>query len=321
VLKYSLRKILAMIPKMFVITIIMFVILEALPGDPLARSIDPNAYGEMTEYEREQARERLGLNRPAPVRYFEWLGNILQGDLGYSTTTKQPINQMVAQRLPASMELNFYALIISAVIGVFFGFLCAVFQRTPIDYTLSGISAFGISLPEYFFALAFMIIFSVKLDWFPAGGRVPTDTLDPTFWERLPYMILPIGTLVFTMVCGLVRHTRTTTVDVMNKDYIKTARAKGLSETVVNLKHGLRNALPPVMTMLVMRLPRLMGGAIVIEQVFNYIGIGTMSMTASKAGDAPVCLFTCVISAIMTLVASTLVDIVTAALDPRVRFE
>lgn len=319
-LKYTVRKLLAVIPKALIITVIMFIILEALPGDPLARSIDPVVYGNMTDYQKEMERERLGLNKSPVVRYFEWLGNLLQGDLGYSTTSKQPINQMVAQRLPYSIELNFYALILSAIIGVFFGFLCAVFQRTPIDYTLSGISAFGISLPEYFFALAFMIIFSTKLDWFPAGGRMPT-TGETDIIARLPYMVLPIGTLVFTMVCGLVRHTRTTTVDVMNKDYIKTARAKGLPESIVNLKHGLRNALPPVMTMLVMRLPRLMGGAIVIEQVFNYIGIGTLSMNASKSGDAPVCLFCCVISALMTLVASTLVDIVTAALDPRVRFE
>lgn len=320
-LKYTIRKLLAMIPKALAITIFLFVLLELSPGDPLTRMVDPQTYGQMTEHQMEEYRESLGLNRPPVVRYFEWLGNIFKGDLGWSFTYRQPIADLMRDRMPFSIELQFWCLLLSGILGVALGFLCAVYQRTPIDYIASGISVFGASLPEFLFALAFMIIFGMELQWFPTGGRMPTNVADPTIWDRIPYMVLPIGTMTFSMVCGLVRHTRTTMVDVMNRDYIKTARAKGISESSVYIKHCLRNALPPIMTMLVMRLPRLIGGSIVIEQVFNYIGLGAVSLTASTNLDTPVVLFNTCIVAFMTLVTSTLVDIVTAALDPRVRFQ
>lgn len=320
-LKYTTRKLLAMIPKFLAITIILFILLELSPGDPLTRMVDPNVYKYMTEHMKQEYYIKFGLDRPAVVRYFEWLVNLLKGDLGYSTAYGLPIKDLVAARLPYSMELQFGSLILSGIIGVFLGFLCAVFQRTVVDYFFSGMSALGSALPEYFFASAFMIIFAMQLGLLPTGGRMPTDISDPTFWQRIPYMTLPIASMTFTMVCGLVRHTRTTMVDVMNMEYIKTARSKGLSDFIVYFKHCLRNALPPVMTMLVMRLPMLVGGSVVIEQVFNYIGIGSLSMGASQVLDAPLCLFCITISATVTLIASTLIDILTAALDPRVRFE
>lgn len=319
--KYALRKILAMIPKILAITVLLFVLLELTPGDPLTRMVDPQTYAEMTDVQKDQYRAKFGLDRPAYVRYFDWLFDFVRGDFGFSTMTGTPIVDQVADRLPYSIELNFYSLIFAAILGIVFGFLCAVFQRTPIDYFFSGISAFGTSLPQYFFALAFMIIFGVELGWLPVGNRMPTDGTVVTFWTRLPYMILPIGTMTFGLVCGVVRYTRTTMVEVMNKDYIKTARAKGISETAVNVKHCLRNAMSPIMTFLVMRLPQLVGGSVVIEQTFNYLGIGNLSMSATTANDAPLCLFCICLTAIMTLVASTLVDIVAAMMDPRVRFE
>ena len=322
-LKYTLRKLIYMIPKILAITVVLFFLLELTPGDPVSRMTPPDLYAEMTEHQRWLAREELGLNDPAPLRYIRWLGGLLQGDFGYSTSKRAPVIDLVADRLPASMELTFYSLILSAIIGVFFGFLCAVYQRTAVDYIVGGVSVVGISLPEFFFALVFMLTFSVWWPILPTGGRVPTDVPVDTinFWNRLPYMILPIGTLTFTMVCGVVRFTRITMLDVMNKDYIKTARAKGISETKVNVKHVLRNAMPPVMTTLVMRLPRLVGGSVVIEQCFNYQGIGLLGMAATQANDAYMCLFTCFVGAMMSLLASTLVDVVIAAMDPRVRFE
>ena len=320
-LKYTIRKLLAMIPKFLAITVILFILLEISPGDPLTRMVDPEKYQNMTENMKQEYYVMLGLDRPAVVRYFDWLLNLLKGDLGYSTAYGLPIGELVASRLPYSMELQFGALLFSGIIGAFLGFLCAVFQKTVVDYFFSGISALGSSLPEYFFASAFMIIFAMKLGWFPTGGRMPTDIANPTFWQRIPYMALPIASMTFTLVCGLVRHTRTTMVDVMNMEYIKTARSKGLPEFVVYFKHCFRNSLPPVLTMLVMRLPMLVGGSVIIEQVFNYIGIGSLSMGASQNLDAPLCLFCITISATATLIASTLIDILTAALDPRVRFE
>lgn len=320
-LKYTIRKLLSMIPKFLVITVILFVLLELSPGDPLTRMVDPETYAQMTETMKQEYYAKFGLDKPAVARYFTWLINLMKGDLGYSTAYGLPIAELVGSRLPYTMELQFGGLFLSGIIGVVFGFLCAVFQKTVVDYFLSGISALGSSLPGYFMALTFLIIFAMKLGWFPTGGRMPTEIQNPTFWQRIPYMVLPIAAITFDLVCALLRHTRTTMVDVINMDYIKTARSKGLSEFVVYFKHCLRNSLPPVMTMLVMRLPMLVGGSIVIEQVFNYIGIGSLSMAASQNLDAPLCLFCITISATVTLVASTLIDILTAALDPRVRFE
>jgi len=321
VFKYILRKLLAIIPKFFAITLILFVMLELSPGDPLTRMVDPDTYANMTDHMKEEYRERLGLNKPAIQRYFEWVGGLFIGDFGYSTSTNRPVADVIAERMPYSMELQFGSMIISTVIAIVLGYLCAVHQRTFLDYFSSGVAAVGISLPDYFFALAFMIIFAQILGWFPTGGRMPTDVKDPTFWDRLPYLVLPITAMTFHQICGLLRFIKTTMLDVMNKDYIKTARAKGISETKVNVKHCLRNAMPPVVTSLVMKIPAIIGGSVVIEQIFNYPGIGSVTLRASQNLDMPLGLFNIAISATLTLLASTLVDIVLAAVDPRIRFE
>lgn len=320
-LKYSLRKVLAIIPKFFVITVILFVLLELSPGDPLSRRIDPISYNLMSDEIKEAYRESLGLNRPAIERYFSWLFDLMRGDFGYSITFRKPIAELIAVRLPYSMELQFGSLVLSAIIGTVLGFLCAVFQRTAVDYATNTVTLLGISLPDYFFAILFMMLFGVILGWFPVGGRMPTDIENPTILQRLPYMVLPIGSMTFTAVCGYVRYTRMLMVEIMNKDYVKTARAKGLPESAVNIKHCLRNALGPLMVSIVARLPQLVGGSIVIEQVFNYLGVGALSLSASQTLDAPVALFNITVAAVITLLASTLMDIVVALLDPRVRFE
>lgn len=319
--KFILRKLVALIPKVLAITLISFLLLEALPGDPLSRTMSPEIYHELSEAQKEEQREARGLNDPAMIRYFRWLFNLCRGDFGISSVTGQDIGEILAGRLPYTIELNAYALVISTIIGIIFGFLAAVFKNTIIDYFMNFISVVFISLPEFFFGLTFLVMFSpLGLGWFPVGGRFPT-TGDYTYWDRIPYMVLPVMTMSTSMVAALLKYCRSSMLDVLGKDYIKTARSKGLPETVVNIKHAFRNSLAPTMTLLVMRLPRLVGGSVVIETVFNYAGLGAVTLSASQSGDAPLALFGTVITAVMTLIASTLVDIVTAALDPRVRFE
>ncbi len=318
-LKYTLRKLLALIPKVLVITIVVFFALELLPGDALTRTMSPREYNELTETQREALREARGLNDPAPARYINWLSGLLHGDLGYSSSTGENIGKMLAGRLPYTIELVFYGIALAAFLGMLLGFLAAVTKNSIIDYICSTISVLGVSLPDFFFGLIWIILFVLTLHWFPVGGRMPVG--NDSFTARIPYMVLPILTMATVEGASLVRHTRSAMLDVLGKEYIKTARSKGLSEAKVNFKHAFRNCMTPIMTRLVMMLPLMVGGSVTVETVFNYAGVGTMIVAALNAGDMPVVMMTTLITAVVNLLASTLVDIVTALLDPRVRFE
>lgn len=318
-LKYTLRKLLALIPKVLVITIVVFFALELLPGDALTRTMSPREYNELTETQREALREARGLNDPAPARYISWLSGLLHGDLGYSSSTGENIGKMLAGRLPYTIELVFYGIALAAFLGMLLGFLAAVTKNSIIDYICSTISVLGVSLPDFFFGLIWIILFVLTLHWFPVGGRMPVG--NDSFTARIPYMVLPILTMATVEGASLVRHTRSAMLDVLGKEYIKTARSKGLSEAKVNFKHAFRNCMTPIMTRLVMMLPLMVGGSVTVETVFNYAGVGTMIVEALNAGDMPVVMMTTLITAVVNLLASTLVDIVTALLDPRVRFE
>lgn len=318
-LKYTLRKLLALIPKVLVITIVVFFALELLPGDALTRTMSPREYNELTETQREALREARGLNDPAPARYINWLSGLLHGDLGYSSSTGENIGKMLDGRLPYTIELVFYGIALAAFLGMLLGFLAAVTKNSIIDYICSTISVLGVSLPDFFFGLIWIILFVLTLHWFPVGGRMPVG--NDSFTARIPYMVLPILTMATVEGASLVRHTRSAMLDVLGKEYIKTARSKGLSEAKVNFKHAFRNCMTPIMTRLVMMLPLMVGGSVTVETVFNYAGVGTMIVAALNAGDMPVVMMTTLITAVVNLLASTLVDIVTALLDPRVRFE
>lgn len=313
-LKYILRKFLALIPKILVISLILFVSLEAMPGDALSRTLAPEVYSQLTEYQKEIMREEMGLNDPVLVRYVRWLGNIVQLDFGYSTVTGVNITENLANRLPATVELALWSTLISTFLGFLFGFLCALYKNTILDHILVAFGVFGSSIPEFFIGICILVTFAVDLAWFPTGGR-----LDPLGRSRVWCMVLPIATLTLLKTAGHVRFVRSCMLDVMEKDYIKTARSKGLSEFVVNVKHVLRNALIPLMTSLVLGLPTLVAGAMIIEQVYNYAGVGSMALAALSASDIPVVMCTTMITAVVTLLCSSLVDIVIAWLDPRIR--
>ena len=315
-LKYTLKKLLSLIPKMLIISVILFVGLDMLPGDPLARSIPVEQYELMTEEQLDQMRESLGLNAPVHIRYINWLGNLLKGDLGYSTVQKQSIADMLSNRMPYTMELCVYGLIVATVIGLVFGFVAAVMRRTPVDYILDGTALAGVSIPEFFAALCLMVVFAVELKWFPTGGRV-----NPDGGSRIPYMVLPIACMAMHYSATLVRNVRTNMIEVMDKEYVKTARSKGISEVVVYIKHAYRNAMIPSMILMCMRLPMLIGGFVVIEQIFSYAGVGEINLKAVKYGDIPVAMFILMLSGILSMIGSTLADLCTGLLDPRVRLE
>lgn len=317
-LRYFARRVLSLIPKILVISVVVFLALQLLPGDAVTRSVPPTVYKAMSEAQLDALRENLGLNDPLPVQYFRWLSNMLKGDFGYSQSTGSNIAQMLVARLPSTVELTFFALIIASVIGILTGFFASLKQNTAADYANTALSIVGISVPEFFFGILFILLFSVKLGLLPTGGRMAAG--HPGFIDRIPYLIMPAFCLGISLTATLSRYTRSTMLDVMNQDYVKTARAKGLSESAVDLKHVFRNAMSPVMVIMVMRLPMLVSGTVVIESVFNYPGMGSMILDAISAGDMPVVMITTMVVAAVTLAASCIVDIVTALLDPRVRF-
>ena len=319
-IRYIIRRVLAMIPKLLLITMIVFAGLQLLPGDPIVRTFPPEQLAGLSEAQIEVLRDQAGLSDPLPLQYAKWIGRILQGDLGYSVISGSDISQMLATRLPYTMELAGWALVFSAVLGILFGFTAAVKQNSVADYTLTSLSVLGISVPEFFFGILFILLFSMTLGWLPTGGRT-TAGESTDLWSRAKYLVMPVLCLSISFLATLTRYTRGCMLDVMNKDYIKTARSKGLGEGEVNLKHGLRNAMSPVLTWLIFQLPSLVCGVVVIETVFNYPAVGTMLLSAINSVDMPTVMITTMMIAVVTLIASNLVDIVAAMMDPRIRLE
>ena len=317
-LKYFSVRLISLIPKLIIITIIIFLGLQLVPGDPVSRTIPPDQYAKMSEKQLDDLREELGLNDSLVEQYFRWFFGVIKGDFGYSLSSGASIRSMIATRLPATFELAIFGLLIATVFGLILGFISAIKRNTFIDYFNTTLGMIGLSVPEFFFGLCGILLFAIALKWLPTGGRFGYG--EEAFVDRFKYLIMPAASLGISLIATLMRFTRGSMLDVLSKDYIKTARSKGLSEVKVNIKHGFRNALIPIMVIIVLRLPMLVGGTVVIETVFNYPGMGSMLLEAVSATDMPLVMITTMIIATFILVASFLVDIVVAMLDPRIKF-
>lgn len=316
-LKYFGIRLLSLIPKLFIISIIIFLGLQLVPGDPISRTVPPDKLAEMDPDKVEQLRENLGLNDSMPERYGKWIGDILQGDFGYSLSTRGEINKIIANRLPATLELAAIGLLWATIFGLVFGFISAIKQNTMADYSLTTLGIIGISVPQFFFGLVGILVFGVILKWLPVGGRMGVG--EEAFFDRIQYLVMPSIVLGIVYIATLMRYTRGSMLDVMGKDYIKVARSKGISEVNVNIKHGFRNALIPVMVIIIMRLPYLVAGTVVIETVFNFPGMGSMLVDAISGTDLPIVMITTLLIAVVILCASFFVDVLSAMLDPRIR--
>lgn len=302
------------IPMLLLLSFIVFLGMEFTPGDPINYLVSPDqASGTNVELLREQ----LGLNDPFFVRYFRWLGNLVRGDMGYSLVSGIKIETMIARRLPATFELSLLALFFSTIFSIIFGIIEAVKQNTWVDDLLSVFGVIGISIPPFFIGIILLKIFALKLGWFPIGGRLTPGEIG--FISRIPNLILPLATMTINMTAALMRYTRNSMLDVMNMDYVKTARAKGIPEWKVYIKHVFRNALIPVITVLCFRLPILISGSVIIETVFNWPGIGITLLSALTSNDYPLILILTLMTAVVIILVSLLVDFLTALLDPRVR--
>ena len=316
--QYITRRILLSIPLLFGISIITFVIINMAPGDPLTALLDPEDQISLSVRDIEAMRRELGLDRPGPVRYAIWLKEALTGNLGFSYQTKRPVIEMVLDKLPVTLSLMGVALALASSIGVIFGVISALKQYSIVDYSLSVISFFMISIPQFFFALSGMLIFAVWLGWLPTFGMW-TAGEDPELWDLAHHAILPISALMLQDIAVYMRYTRASMLDTLSAEYVLTARAKGLSEALVLWKHVFRNALVPLVTILGLSLPALIGGALIIETIFSWPGVGALAYDALRQRDYPVQMAVLLMGATGVLAANLLTDVAYAWVDPRVR--
>ncbi|WP_312445681.1 ABC transporter permease [Lacrimispora sp.] len=313
-LKYIIKRILIAIPVLIGITIIDFLIMTMV-GSPLELLQGPRVSLEAIETRR----IALGLNKPVYVQYWIWLTNLLQGNMGYSLKSFQPVSQMIKTYIGPTLLLMSVSLLVSMLIAVPAGIYSAVHKYTPQDYTVVTLSFLGSSIPGFFLALVLIYLFTIRLGWLPSSGMYTLGAKKSAV-DVIRHMIMPVIVLATSMAGTNIRYIRSAMLEILRKDYLRTARAKGIGRFLVINKHALRNALIPVITVFGMHIPILFGGAIIIEQVFSWPGLGMMTMSAIISRDYPVIMGVCLMSAIVVLVANLLTDVIYALVDPTITY-
>lgn len=318
---YFVRRILIAIPVLLGITILAFLVVNMTPGDPLTARMDPETLARMQAHpEQLEARRReLGLDQPLPVQYVRWLGGVLQGDLGYSISSGRAIVDELGPRIGPSLMLMLLAALVALAFGLPAGILSAVNQYGKTDYILSTLTVLLVSTPTFVLGLLAIYIFGVSLDWLPVGELYTVGKEDDLI-DRLSHFVLPALILGLVNAALLMRYTRASMVESLGSDYITTARSKGLPSRIVVVRHGLRNALIPVITVLAFLMPELIAGAVVTETVFNWPGLGQLSVKAAKAGDPSLMMGIVLIVGTAVLIASIVADLAYSVADPRIRF-
>ena len=340
-IEYFVRRLLQAIPTFFGVTILSFLIMLSAPGDPVAMiTFSPNPSSEAINALRRQ----LGLDQPPLLQYVYWLiGNdwtlidvdgdglgdkngerrgILRGDIGQSIKQRRPVMDLIAQRIPATLRLGVSALILGYVIGVTLGVLAAVFHRTWVDQTIRILSVIGNAVPAFWLGLLLIIIFGVQLDLLPISGmRNITQRGPQTFGDAIRHMILPVSVLSLNTIAFISRFTRTQILEVLQQDYVRTAHAKGLQTRAIWFRHALRNGLLPVATFLGPSIGTLLAGSVIIEQVFQWPGMGKLIVDAVFSRDYPLVMGSVVIASVMFIVGVLLSDLMYVILDPRIRLD
>ncbi len=321
---YAIRRLLQAIPLLLLLSAILFALVRAAPGGPLAQALrNPN----VSAAQREQLRERLGLNQPLPVQYAQWIGGVAQGDLGNSIKSNRPVCQMVSERLGNTMLLVGVSFLITILLAIPLGTLSARRPYSWFDSVLTTLTFAGQSAPVYWFGLMLILVFYVWLEnpltggpLLPAGGMYTTGgskSLGDLIW----HMILPVSTLVFTWVAWYSRFYRASMLEVLNADYVRTAHAKGLPDRAVVYGHAARNAVIPLITMIALDFPALFGGALFVETIFSWPGMGRLFWEAARGRDYPVLMGIILINALLIILANLAADLLYGKLDPRVTYD
>jgi peptide/nickel transport system permease protein len=317
--KYIVQRLVVSIPVFIGITLIVFALFALSPGDPVVNIIGYSAYVEMAPEQVAKVRQQYGLDDPWIVRYFRWLGSALQGDLGFPYKGSLSVTDQLAERFPPTLLLMGVSLALALVVGVPMGIIMALKPYSLIDYILTVIAFVNLSIPSFFVGLSFIYIFALKLDLLPTYGM---QTIGEPFSliDRVRHLIMP-ATILGVFNAGVwARYTRASMLDVLHADYVTTARAKGLQEWVVIVRHAFRNSLIPLITIVTISLPALLGGAVIIETIFQWPGMGMLGYRATTTRDYPILMGITLISATMILLSNLLADILYAVVDPRIRY-
>ncbi len=315
--KYIIKRLLYAIPVFLGITFAIYLLINLAPGGPLSVLASS---GEMSLSDLEALKISMGLDKPIVVRYFIWLGDLFRGDMGVSYRTSQEVSMMISQRVIPSLTLTGTGIIGAVLIGVPLGIISAYKQNSIWDHISTFIAFIGASVPNFFLSLLLIYILAVKLKLFPTSGMQSSGQAG-NIADFLRHLALPAFVCGIQPIGNYIKQTKSSVLEVLNEEYIKTARSKGLTNTVIVLKHAFRNALIPVVTTISLTIPFLIGGAVVTEQIFAWPGIGSLMITAITGRDYPVIMGVAVMICGVVLVANLILDLIYAALDPRIKFK
>ena len=324
---FILRRLLGAIPLLLGIATLVFFVLALAPGDPTAAYLNPNIPAEVVE----QLRRNFGLDQPIYIRYLKWMAQFFTGNFGYSFAQSRPVIDILKEALPNTLVLAGVTLVLVFALGILIGVIQAVRQYSFTDGILSVVSLFFYSMPSFWLALMLMLVFALKVrDWglpiaLPATGVTSVDydfmTMGQQIRDRLAHLVLPVTTLTLALAAGIARYTRGQMLEVIRQDFVRTARAKGLPERTVIVKHALRNSLIPVVTLLGLYLPFLFSGAVFVEHIFAWPGMGRVIVDAIFQRDYPLVMATSFIFAVMVVLGNLIADVLYAVVDPRIRYD
>jgi peptide/nickel transport system permease protein len=314
---YVVRRLLIGVVILLLVTILVFLIMRLLPGDPLMLFISQRNLGTLTLEQLAELRHQYGLDQPLAMQYINWLGGVFHGDLGQSIFYSQDVSYIISQRMPITIYLGALSFVISTILGVLFGVICALRRGTWIDNLVTIFANLGITVPTFWVGILLIYLFSLKLGWLPTSGY--TSPFDD-FWLSIRKVIMPVFCMSLFSIASLCRQTRSSMLEVVGQDYIRTAWSKGLREQLIITRHTIKNAMIPVITILGMQVGMIFGGAVLIETVFNIPGMGKLLTSSAFSHDYQIVQAGVLIVATITVLSNLIVDISYGWFDPRIRY-
>lgn len=314
---YVMKRLRTLLPVLFIISLVLFGLTKIMPQDPVLLMMDPHTRPDIYEASYEAKKEELGLNDSLPVQYFRFIQHALQGDFGYSSSYQMPVKNVIMKPLGHTIFLNFIVLFISFIVSLGIGIYCACHKGSRIDYFVQFSSIIGISIPAFILGIGMLYIFSLSLHIFPIGGMPDTSFII----DWVSYMFLPVLTLSLVSISGMVRYVRNAMVEALSEDYIIALKSRGIPNRRILYVHALKNAILPIMNIVLLEVPNMISGSIIVEIIFSWNGIGTVMMRALTMRDGHLLLTMNLLYALLYVASSFVMDVLSAYLDPRIKIE